>query len=1179
VFVNLLPGAESTAKAVAYGTALLLAVGAVVLYYFRRRGQPGRLLPRPGQVLPRDKALLRGLLPFEDGDALIGRDTEIQDLLTILLSKEFRFGVVWGRSGCGKTSLLRAGFLPALRKANVRPFYVGRPAGDPREGICAEVRKELPPGGVPADDLAALLAAHGGGLARYVLVIDQFEEFFLINRTKEAQAPFRAWLGQQLRDSGLPLAVLIGIREDFFARLHHLAPDVPDPTNPRCSYEIEDLTAAKAKEVLATSLEKDNSQFELGLIDRLVDGLQVEGRVRPPELQLIATHLKRRGVTRLNEYEALGGSDGILRGIIEEEIRHTPNAQLTRVVLRKLCSPEAPTRSPLDISMTELVAELTAKGLASPGVEVELQMSLERLVNSRIVLRTDEDRYNLVHDYLAPMVKAATEGTETPVERANRLARRYIAEFKGDRQARIPLRHLLLIQRHADRALLDSAAGRSLRLRSAAHAAGSLLLPPAAILAAVLVLCYGLLSTSFYLSTASSDYQRGSPKVVVRAGNPNLKFLPGFKGVLTDTGYTMRDMDPDQSDVIDLIPREQIGGFRWSRTNGYSTWMEQVVKGLLPLERARARRLLGTPVSARDEALALMKDPKANRLAAAQSLGIVGKADRAPLSQEFVRPIKELLAPDVDVSTRLAAAVAIGGIAQDQPEIREPEEELFREVWGLFETKLRDKTARNLSWELDPYEAALISLVMARSVSDSKRYADKLVQMRADKEVDAFAQWNVLSVAQAFAKANPEAAEVLIEGLLKIAFPEGGLEIRSDSASWLTIDTTRAVVAIGRAVPGAITTRSTASLREVILKGNDPRTSVMAPLAYGLLVQSNPSAAHPEALEAVEGMMRKEGASDDVKASCAITLARLALARQMAPSPPTISVLQDFYKKCGGEDDGNSPTGITRAYLRLAVTCVLVELAGVDSQSLADLRLGELVSETVSAAISHHGSEIEDRDIREILLQGAKAGHAAVGEGTVEILLGRIEEPREATEPGRAALGLVALARWAPDAVLNQRDRLHKIKGHGFDPENELRQLQLIFQTALARARYEKERARDRSQLVPTLLAWLKTGEDSDLRVAGSCGLYFLTLEDTGSRTEVEQALLALRQGHEPHVRMAASRALEMIRVGEFAAEARRERRQFSLNRARGEFFLKHPEHHIQMAAQVALEYMRTPPR
>jgi hypothetical protein len=63
-----------------------------------------------------------GLSPFEEEDAAVyfGRDAEVRETLDLLnrlrRSGGPRFGVVFGASGSGKSSLLRAGVVPRLRK-------------------------------------------------------------------------------------------------------------------------------------------------------------------------------------------------------------------------------------------------------------------------------------------------------------------------------------------------------------------------------------------------------------------------------------------------------------------------------------------------------------------------------------------------------------------------------------------------------------------------------------------------------------------------------------------------------------------------------------------------------------------------------------------------------------------------------------------------------------------------------------------------------------------------------------------------------------------------------------------------------------------------------------------------------------------------------------------------------
>ena len=70
-----------------------------------------------------------GLRPFrhDEADLFFGREEQVDQLLARLES--CRFLAVVGRSGCGKSSLIRAGLLPALRPMR-EPSVTPRAARD-----------------------------------------------------------------------------------------------------------------------------------------------------------------------------------------------------------------------------------------------------------------------------------------------------------------------------------------------------------------------------------------------------------------------------------------------------------------------------------------------------------------------------------------------------------------------------------------------------------------------------------------------------------------------------------------------------------------------------------------------------------------------------------------------------------------------------------------------------------------------------------------------------------------------------------------------------------------------------------------------------------------------------------------------------------------------------------------
>ncbi|MEV3981664.1 AAA family ATPase [Nonomuraea sp. NPDC049758] len=215
---------------------------------------------RPGRPSPgRSGCPYRGLEPFRisDADIFYGREQLTHDLLAEVAARSAGGGVlvVSGVSGAGKSSLLRAGLLPALTRGAIDgsarwPQLVLTPGGDALTELAthlaalggrdaAEVRRQL--ADRPHDSaltvrqavLAAARHRHADGRARarLVLVVDQFEELFthadddggsaLVERERRA---FITALHAMSSSAGPseqppPAVVVAAVRGDFTDRL------------------------------------------------------------------------------------------------------------------------------------------------------------------------------------------------------------------------------------------------------------------------------------------------------------------------------------------------------------------------------------------------------------------------------------------------------------------------------------------------------------------------------------------------------------------------------------------------------------------------------------------------------------------------------------------------------------------------------------------------------------------------------------------------------------------------------------------------------------------------------------------------------------------------------------------------------------------------------------------------
>jgi len=422
--------------------ALVLTLAAACVAYplvQKRKGSP------PLSLLPKGAAF-RGLLPFHEADRehFYGRDIDAAALFGLVTHSDFRFGVLFGDSGCGKTSLLRAGLVPRLWDEGYVPIYC-RPHKDALAAILEECRTrtriEPAVGESPLDYLRRITRELG---AQLIIICDQFEEFFVHFKTRQEREPLMGFIAECYKATGVPVKILLSIRSDFLYLIAtEFADRVPEPLMSSRLYHLQNFDEKQAEEIIEKCAHQAHLPFEAGLSRRLALDLALDGAVLPSELQIVGEQLQRRRIFTLHDYDRAGGRDDLVHTFLVDVIQASGDPQGARLLLRGLISEE-------NMRLTLPLAEILKRTQCS---RERIERVLRLFVQARLVREVQEEDpsgYELMHDYMIGQIHRLTGDALESTGRANRLFRQYLANYSIDQHARIPITKLWFIRRHSD---------------------------------------------------------------------------------------------------------------------------------------------------------------------------------------------------------------------------------------------------------------------------------------------------------------------------------------------------------------------------------------------------------------------------------------------------------------------------------------------------------------------------------------------------------------------------------------------------------------------------------------------------------------------------------------------------------------------------------------------------------
>jgi hypothetical protein len=278
----------------------------------------------------------------EDVECFAGRDRVIGELLQALASR--RTLAVFGTSGIGLSSVLRAGLLPrveqgALSGGDGWPIALMTPGDDPLTELTRVVGAALPAvGDEPVGDVGAAVSAALAAGPELLLVVDQFEELFTRCADEARRADFIAAVLGAAHAGRSRLRVVLGIRADQYARCAS-RPDLAEVVSDAVT--LRPMRAAELRQALTQPAERLGVTVDEALISSVV----AEVTDRPTALPVAVRALARawqdrqRNELTLADYEAGGGLAGALAASAEATYTGlTPDQQRTapRVLLQML---------------------------------------------------------------------------------------------------------------------------------------------------------------------------------------------------------------------------------------------------------------------------------------------------------------------------------------------------------------------------------------------------------------------------------------------------------------------------------------------------------------------------------------------------------------------------------------------------------------------------------------------------------------------------------------------------------------------------------------------------------------------------------------------------------------------------------------------------------------------------
>jgi hypothetical protein len=399
----------------------------------------------------------KGLANFTEDDSafFFGRDREREIIIANVKAR--RLTLLYGESGVGKTSLLRAGvaadLLDQARQdmslygtAEFIPIVFAAWQHDPLHGLIEAIERGIEeflgdtPAPAPSHRLEDAIQAAAVATDAYLLIIlDQFEEYFLYHGAESGEGSFDQEFPEVVGLAGLQAGFLLSMREDALAKLDRFKSRIPRLFD--TFIRIEHLSAEDARDAIVRPVEEFNlllpadrrvsiepalvgavlaqirtgqvvlEQVGQGAVHHAAPLTSGDDRIETPYLQLVMARIwdeergQRSRELRVATLAALGGAQTIVRTHVDAVL-----GDLTRTERYRIADLFHQLVTPSGTKIAHSAADL-AEYVGLP--EKDVQSSLDRLARpeTRIVRAVAPPpgtggaaRYEIFHDVLAPSI-------------------------------------------------------------------------------------------------------------------------------------------------------------------------------------------------------------------------------------------------------------------------------------------------------------------------------------------------------------------------------------------------------------------------------------------------------------------------------------------------------------------------------------------------------------------------------------------------------------------------------------------------------------------------------------------------------------------------------------------------------------------------------------------------------